>query len=64
VTKLTTLEASSVGGVRRCSDSLVFPLELSANSAGKWGAASEEWTAETVVQSAGMAERDAGTVVA
>jgi hypothetical protein len=42
----------------------VFPLELSTNSAGKWGAASEEWTAETVVQSAGMAERDAGTVVA
>jgi hypothetical protein len=42
----------------------VYPLELSTDFAGKWGVASEEWTAETVVQSAGMAERDAGTAVA
>jgi hypothetical protein len=36
VTKLTTLEASSVGGVRRCSDSHWCTLgELSADSAGK-----------------------------
>jgi hypothetical protein len=35
----------------------VYPLELSADSTGKWGATSEEWTA-------GTAERDAGTAVA
>jgi predicted transcriptional regulator len=42
----------------------VYSLELSADSAGKWGAVSEEQTAETAAQSTGMAEWDAGTVVA
>jgi hypothetical protein len=42
----------------------VYPLELSANSAGKWGTTSEERTAETAVQSVGIAEWDAGTAVA
>jgi hypothetical protein len=41
----------------------VYPLELSADSAGKWGATSEEWTTETVVHPDGMAEWDAGTAV-
>jgi hypothetical protein len=39
----------------------VYPLELSADSAGKWGTVSEERTAETTTLCAGMAERDAGT---
>jgi hypothetical protein len=42
----------------------VYPLELSVDSAGSWGATSEEWTAETATQSAGMAEQDVGTVIA
>jgi hypothetical protein len=41
----------------------VYPLELSADCAGKWGVVSE-WTAGTAVQFAGMAEQDAGTTVA
>jgi hypothetical protein len=41
----------------------VYPLELSADSAGRWGAMSEERTAETTIQSTGMAERGAGTAV-
>jgi hypothetical protein len=39
-------------------------LELSVDSAGKWGTTSEQWTAETVVQSARMGELDVGTIVA
>jgi hypothetical protein len=42
----------------------VYPLELSVDSAGKWGTTSEQWTAETVVQSARMGELDVGTIVA
>jgi hypothetical protein len=41
----------------------VYTLELSADSVGKSGAVSEEWTARTAAQSAGMAERDTGTAV-
>jgi hypothetical protein len=41
----------------------VYPLELSTDSAGRWGAAFEEWNAETAAQSAEMAEQDAGAVV-
>jgi hypothetical protein len=33
----------------------VYPLELSIDSAGKWGTMSEEWTAGTVEQDAGTA---------
>jgi hypothetical protein len=42
----------------------VYPLELSVDSAGKWGAVSAERIAETAASSVGMVERDAGTAIA
>jgi hypothetical protein len=42
----------------------VYPFELPADSAGKWGAVSKEWTAETAAPSAGIAEQNVGTATA
>jgi hypothetical protein len=41
--------------------SLVYQLELSADSAGKWGVESEGQNAETAEQTAGTAEQGART---